>query len=370
MISNITCPDTSVSIPQKQINYGIEILRILSMLFIIVLHVIGQGGIAGSSMVLSSQYKVSYIMLALCYCAVNCYALISGYTNCTSKFKLSRLASLWLSVISINAIIWVCASMLTPEWISLFSFRNIFLPVSLNQYWYFTAYVGLMILMPALNAAVNNIPKKQYKFMLAGMFVLFSLLPMIFKSDIFFTHQGYSMLWIILMYLTGAYFKLHFNIKIPFIKTICFAIYILSGLALAFHKFYKEKLLIETESPYIYFTDYYSYTSLFVIICSLALFVLFININVKNKYINTVISFFSKSTFGVYIIHTNLIVWVYILGNRFINLSCIPVYELAFKVILATLIIFLVCTLIERVRMLLFKVLYIDRIVKLLDKII
>ena len=139
---------------------------------------------------------------------------------------------------------------------------------------------------------------------------------------------------------------------------------------MAFHKFYKEKLLIETESPYIYFTDYYSYTSLFVIICSLALFVLFININVKNKYINTVISFFSKSTFGVYIIHTNLIVWVYILGNRFINLSCVPVYELAFKVILATLIIFLVCTLIERVRMLLFKVLYIDRIVKFLDKVI
>lgn len=370
MISNTTCSDTSLSVPKKQINYGIELLRILSMLFIVVLHIIGQGGVAGASMILSPQYKTSYILLALCYCAVNCYALISGYTGCLSKFKLSRLVSLWLSVVSINAFIWGCAYILRPEWLEIFPFKNIFFPVCLNQYWYFTAYVGLMILMPALNAAVNNIPKKQYTVMLFGMLILFCLLPMIFKTDIFYTHQGYSMLWIILMYLTGAYFRLHFNKRIPFLRTISLVVYLISAFALAFHRFYKEQTLIDAESPYIFFADYYSYTSLFIIVCSLALFVLFININVKNKYASSLISFFSKPTFGVYIIHTNLIVWVFILSNRFAHLSSVPVYILVFGVIVSALAIFLVCTLIERIRMLLFRVLFIEKALKFLDKFV
>ena len=41
---------SSKSLPKHKTNYGIELLRMLSMYFIIVLHVLGQGGVRLSIM--------------------------------------------------------------------------------------------------------------------------------------------------------------------------------------------------------------------------------------------------------------------------------------------------------------------------------
>lgn len=335
-------------------NYGIELLRILSMFFIVVLHVIGQGGILGNSMQFSNSYLVSNTFLALSYCAVNCYALISGYVSCKSRFKISRLVNLWLSVVVTNIAIWCVAHFFYPEW-QISSFYTVFLPVSQNQYWYFTAYVGLMILMPALNAAVNNIPKKQYSAMLIGMLVLFVILPTESSADLFYTHSGYSMLWLVIMYFTGAYFRLHFNKKIPFIKLISFFIYVLSAAALVVYRILKETKLTDNGSQYTYFTKYYSYTSVFVVICAIALFMLFSNIGVKNKFVQKIIEFFSKSTFGVYIIHTNIIVWMYVLSGRFAHQSLYHPSKLCLYILADAMIIFLVCTILEKIRAAVFK---------------
>ena len=75
----------------KEKFYGIELLRILATFYIILLHVIGQGGIASAV----GQGRIATagcsLLLALAYPAVNCYALISGFVGCKSRFKLSRL---------------------------------------------------------------------------------------------------------------------------------------------------------------------------------------------------------------------------------------------------------------------------------------
>ena len=334
-------------------NYGIELLRILSMLFIVILHVIGQGGILGNSAQFSNSYLISNTFLALCYCAVNCYALISGYVSCKSSFKISRIVILWLSVVFTNVVIWIIAHYLFPQ-CEISAFYNTFLPVSKNQYWYFTAYLGLMILMPALNAAANNISKKQYEFMLIGMLFLFVIFPAEIGADLFYTHSGYSMLWLILMYLTGAYFRLHFNKKIPFLKTICFCVYILSALSLVLYRTFKEIGLVNDGSPYTYFSKYYSYTSVFIVASSVAMFLLFLKIGLKNKNVQKIIEFFSKSTFGVYIIHTNTIVWVYVLENRFAHQSLYSPVKLCICIIADAVIIFLVCTVFEKIRVAVF----------------
>lgn len=345
--------------PQKtqkpERNYGIELLRIISMLFIVVLHVIGQGGIVGSTAQLSVQYMTSQTMLAFCYCAVNLYALISGYVGCKSKFKLKRLSVLWLSVVAINAVIWIFAYYYNSDFTAIMSIRDVFKPLTNNQYWYFTAYVGLQIILPALNSAVNNIPKKQYLLMLVMMFLAFSFLPVNAENDLFYTHSGYSMLWLVFMYLAGGYFRLHFvGVKFSLMKTACLAVYILSATSMAVMRFIAEKRLIDAGSGYPFYAKHYSYTSVFVVICSLSLFVLFMNINVKNKALTSIIGFFSKSTFGVYIIHTNLIVWVFFLGGRFASYAVLSPTHLAFKVVCTAIAIFLACTALEKVRELIF----------------
>lgn len=193
----------------KEKFYGIELLRILATFYIILLHVIGQGGIASAV----GQGRIATagcsLLLALAYPAVNCYALISGFVGCKSRFKLSRLLLLWVSVVTVNLAVWGFFRLFAPSLAAHFSLSACFKPLINNEYWYVTAYFGLSVLTPALNAAVLNLPKKDFARMLIGFFALFVLLPVIADKDLFWSHSGYSMLWLTLLYVTGAYFRLH-----------------------------------------------------------------------------------------------------------------------------------------------------------------
>lgn len=359
-------------------NYGVELLRIVSMLFVVILHVINFGGISifcvqanPGEFVLFPHYKTMNIMLAFCYCAVNCYALISGYVSCKSKFKPSRIISLWLTVVSINAAAYIFGYFYKPEWVATLSLKNVFTPLISGQYWYFTAYVGLMVIMPALNAAANNLPKKQYGYMLVGMFVFFSLLPWYGVRDMFNTVTGYSMLWLVFMYLVGAYFRLHFTAenRIPFLKTGCAVVFVMSALAMAFIRFGKEVNLLKSGAGYTLYANDYLYTSPYVVICSLALFLLFINIKIKNEILGKVISFVSATTFGIYLIHLNSVVLNNIIAGRFGSLTLKKPIFMAVGIVIAGVEIFVICGAVEKVRQLLFKVLFVDKLVSLIDKI-
>ena len=360
-----------------QKNYGVELLRIFSMFLVIVLHVIGFGGISYYCMQalpgtteLLDHYKTMNIMLAFAYCAVNCYALISGYVGCKSKFKPSKILSLWVAVVAINAVIYLIAYFYNPEWVAAYEFDRIFKPLTNDQYWYFTCYVGLLVIMPALNAAVNNIPKKTYGYMLIGMFVFFSALPIYSVKDLFKTSSGYSVMWLILMYLTGAYFRLHFNPKkkIPFFKTGCALVYVISALAMAFVKFKKEEGYLEAGAAFTYPYDY-QYNSIYVVVCSIALFLLFTNINIKSVKFGKVIAFVSSTTFGIYLIHLNYIIVDRVITGRYSELTWQKPAVMALGIIGASLVIFVICAVAEKIRQLLFKYLFVDKAVMLVDKI-
>lgn len=365
--------------PQKEKNYGVELLRILSMLFIVVLHVINFGGISyhhsgvyfGLTAESMAHYKMMNIILAFCYCAVNCYALISGYVGCKSKFRISKLVSLWVTVVSINAIIYAITYAFRPEIAASYDIKRIFTPLTNDQYWYFTAYMGLLVIMPALNAAVNNIPKKQFGYMLVGCFVFFVLFPSYINKDLFYTHTGYSMLWLVILYMTGAYFKLHFRPqKEALLRGVCVLVYAVSCLALAFVRFGKEEALLSEGNGYVLYTNDYSYTSVYVFAASIALFVLFININIRNRIAAKIIDFVSGTTFGIYLIHLNYIVCDRVITYRFAEVALLEdPYKMAFGIFVSAILVFAVCCICEMVRLLLFRYLYIDKLISLTDRI-
>ncbi|MBR4123004.1 MAG: hypothetical protein IKT93_01140, partial [Clostridia bacterium] len=73
----------------KQRNVGIDILRVISMFFIIVGHILAQGG--GLTAYLNGGMNNSYhffnILFILALCGVNCFALVSGYVGWQNTFK-------------------------------------------------------------------------------------------------------------------------------------------------------------------------------------------------------------------------------------------------------------------------------------------
>ena len=83
----------------KERNYGIDLLRIISMSMIVMLHVLGHGGVLNASAQNTVGYGVAWFLESAAYCAVNCYALISGYVGYGTKHKYSNIVVLYLQVV-------------------------------------------------------------------------------------------------------------------------------------------------------------------------------------------------------------------------------------------------------------------------------
>lgn len=91
---------------------GIDFLRIISMFMITMLHVMTHGGIIDNVSQFNSQYFVVYALYIICYCSVNCFALISGYVNSVGdsrtliiKRKFNKYVCLWFQMVFYQIII-------------------------------------------------------------------------------------------------------------------------------------------------------------------------------------------------------------------------------------------------------------------------
>ena len=82
-------------------NYGIDLLRITSMLYIVILHVLGHGGILSNVKAGSLHFHAAWLLESWCFCAVNIFALISGYVGYSEKERPHNYANyfvMWLQV--------------------------------------------------------------------------------------------------------------------------------------------------------------------------------------------------------------------------------------------------------------------------------
>ena len=96
-------------------------------------------------------------------CAVNCFALISGYLLTDGKKRWNKLAGLWVEVCFYSGFFAVLFNIIFPQKVTILSVCKSFFPISTNQYWYFTAYVGLFFLMPTLNAIVTSRSEQEFQ---------------------------------------------------------------------------------------------------------------------------------------------------------------------------------------------------------------
>ena len=79
-------------------NYGVDLLRILSMFFVIILHCLGKGGVLDAAKQGTAQYSSAWFLEAVAYCAVNIFGMISGYvgySDMPKKTKYSNWILMW-----------------------------------------------------------------------------------------------------------------------------------------------------------------------------------------------------------------------------------------------------------------------------------
>ena len=147
-------------------NYGIDLLRCFAMIMIVMLHTLSRSGLLTETEVASFKYEVVWFIEIFCYCAVDCFVIISGYVGLRSKFRISRILLLWLQVVFYNALLTVVVQGISGE-LNTVSVLRAFLPVSTDAYWFFTQYFALCFFMPLINKLVMTIKVRQSAFFLA-----------------------------------------------------------------------------------------------------------------------------------------------------------------------------------------------------------
>ncbi|MBO5248083.1 MAG: acyltransferase [Clostridia bacterium] len=338
---------------EEKRNYGIDLLRILSMLMVMILHILGAGGVLGAAKPLSLNDEGAWLLETAAYCAVNCYGLISGYVGWKSKHHYTSLALLWIQVVLYSAGITLFFAILSPETANGLSILRSFFPVIHNYGWYFTCYFALFFFMPLLNHAVTTMEERDLKILCASVFGVLSVLPTVAMQDIFQIKDGYSVLWLGALYLLGGCVG-RFG-WFGRIKKRCLAL-IYAGCVTAS---WGVKYLFELSgaswiSSFTYSEVLIRYKSPTILISALALLLLFAKTDLP-KVGRVLISFLSPAAFGVYIIHMHPEIWNRIIVGKFAgyadkNLALMLLYVLGTATVL-----YLVFSLADLVRHALFR---------------
>lgn len=190
-------------------NYGIDALRIVAMMMVLILHLLASIDVLSLENHGSASYNVGWLLEIAAYCGVNCYALITGYVCCGGTFRYERVVSLWFQVVFYTWGSLLLALLFFPQEVQLSNILHSLFPVLSGQYWYVTAYVGLFFFIPFLNALGNRLTKLQFQYLLVTVFVLFSVIPTLLHTDVFPVEEGYSIWWLGILYMLGMYVKKH-----------------------------------------------------------------------------------------------------------------------------------------------------------------
>ena len=340
-------------------NYGVDMLRILSMLMIVILHILGIGGILDTCEPLSFKYATVWFLEAACYCSVNCYALISGYVGISASYKYSNIILLWLRVVFYTLSITVLFGIFMPGTVGKTIVLRSLFPVMKSPYWYFTAYFCLFLFIPVLNQAINSMSKAQMRAVVMAAIFVISVLQTIF-GDVFGTSEGSSALWLIVLYMIGAYIR-----KFDAMKNMTTG-KALIGYLIATFLSWGYKLVADAapqfggeDSRFGSFIAAYSdrlirFISPTILASAVFLLIAFKKIKLfpgAKKFI----AFVSPMSFSVYLIHAHPLIWRNFMKSRFEAFSLLSTPVLVIAVLGTALAIFGGCCACDMVRISLFK---------------
>ena len=339
-------------------NYGISCLRIISMIFITILHIYGHGGLL-ASLTTPSQIAASQLLYTLAYCGVNCFAIISGfvgYKHDNQKVNYSRWLTLWFQVAFYSAGITLIFMILNHPDITLKQLILSCIPVTSYQYWYFTAYTGMILLMPLIHLIIKNTDKtKAIQIILTGT-IFFSCYGFIANrySNTFDLNHGYSVIWLCFLYYIGSTIK-KYNLhkKVPVSYSII--ILIASWLITYAWKIFVPNIIGNLSNLFI------TYLSPTMLAIAISLVLIFSNLQFKPK-LEKGICLLNDSSFSIYLIQEENLIRTFAIINRFTFLATGTPYFIPIYVIGIAISIFTIGTLLDQIRVLVFKILHINEL--------
>lgn len=327
-----------------------ELLKIVLTVMIIILHYFnsGMGGLLGEVEKNSFNYYVSHFIEALCIVAVNVFIIITGYFSCKkTSIQSSKAMKLYALSIFYGIIISGIDIFISKPEVNFSLFEK--LVTTVFSRWFVVNYCILYLFIPYINKLINSLSKKQFEILLIINALCFYLWHTFFtKATI--ADGGYGIINFVNLYMVGAYIKLHRNEYISKKKSLC--VYLLCTMITMAYSFITGRA--------------WAYATIFNLIGSIALFEIFKSINIKN---NKVINKLSTFAFSVYIIHENSFISqklyrIVFHTNQYWNSGW-----MLLNLLVTVLGIYVICIMIESIRILLLKKIFDDKFDKIKLKI-
>lgn len=300
--------------PTRQSN--IELLRIISMLMVLAVHVdgasLGLPAPDGDFDSLSGHDVWRLAVESVAIIGVNCFTMISGYFGIRLRLR-SALSFLFECLFYSVAIYIVgCIAFGGFSWSG---WIESWMILSHTDLWYVPAYFGLMLLSPVLNAGLDALPRRLFSWTLI-LFAVFNIWCGWWWNGAF-NPTGYTIVQLILVYMIARYIRLH-----------------LSKGAIRRHRslviigFIVSVAAIFASAVYLPSRQAFAYNSPAVLLSTVSFFLIFLSFEITVPLIN----YMAKSAFAVYLIHKNPVIWVNVMRPAVIHLwnsLPLPLFSLA-----------------------------------------
>lgn len=324
-------------------NSSVEILRIISMFFIILSHYTVHNGVNNAELPVGIN-RIILEISKLGNIGVILFMLISGYFLIDSdKFKLKKLVKLILQVffysITVYGIFCLCG-------LVEFSAKDLLLslfPIVTKQYWFVTAYVVIFVFHKFINILLKSLTKKQWQLLLVVCLFLFSLIPTLTNRD--FDFYGSELIQFFLYYSLGAYIKtygLDFISKKTNVIILIFSVFFLILSVVAF-----DFLSLKFPEAGKFADRFFDRFSLIAIAFAVSLFNCFVT--AKPIY-NNIVNVISSAAFGVYLIHENRFMRDFLWGTVFKSKDYVLSRYLVLHLLISVILTYIVCVLIDLIR--------------------
>jgi len=342
---------------EQKRNTGIDLLRIIAAFMVLILHILGQGGLLKALPVKAVSFKVGWSLEYLCFCAVNCFGLISGFSGFHSRDSYGRILRSWLQVFFFAVGGAVVMHLYKPVLVKEETIKLALLPVINKKYWYYTAYFCIAFFMPAMNRMVKAMEKRQLQLFIIGGAILLSVIPTFANKDLFYTNNGYSPIWLAYLYVVGGYLA-KYPLKLHPFK--CFLIYLLGVFLTCMNKFYPD--FFESMKD----ISLAKYTSPTILVC--AIFLLAGLAQCKfHKFFQKIIHFVAPLSFATYLLHAQGPVYGYFMESKFGKIAREGSLTIVLRVFAIALGWFLLGIAIDFVRDKLFKLIGVPKLCKKID---
>lgn len=333
---------------------GIDLCKITAMLMICILHYVGHGGILTNTDIVISE--TGFFAKSFAVTGVNLYMLASGYLLYNRDFKVRRIVQVWSETIFYSIIIGVAISIMTSNWLG--GWVKTLLPVIYIEYWYITAYIILLLFMPIINQLISTLTRKQAYIFCTLLVLVFSAWKSLFPNKGLLETgyiQGYGIAWMICMYILGATIR-KYPLNIFSKQKLLITVFYFGCVALT----YSANVICRKQGILDNGNKIFDYNHIFIVCASLLLFVMFVQIEVKNILVSKLIFVVSAHTLAVYLIQEQvklkMILWTCMTSITIHSSYCVT-FLLS---VLGLLIVFGVSILIDIFRKEIFDRLFID----------